>query len=384
MNDLELERNLRAGLTRAVESAPPLPRLTDEVVRRGRHARRRRVAGAAAAVAAVAAAAVVVTVPPLIGGPDARPAAVPTGPPAVPLWVAQDGGRILDQYAGALRSRPIGTAVPIAAVPSGILLDSGGSEQPYAAPSLQLLGPDDVRPRTVVADITGGGAVAVAADGGRAVVVTGAAQRRELREVDVPSGRQVRSVPIAPPLAGPAEAVRPVGYAGGAVLLTIGEGAQARAAVWEAGDDQVIGPLSGRTAAVEGATRDGTGLLALRTDDDRCGIQVVQLLDGGPGWRLCREPFAGFAPDGGHVLATNAVADGIVVRDSRSGDEVFRHDAGRPLRAYGWESAGSVLYTAAEDGDTVVTRCVIATGDCSPVLTVPGTDTIPQPVPRRG
>jgi hypothetical protein len=173
-------------------------------------------------------------------------------------------------------------------------------------------------------------------------------------------------------------------HAGDAVLLAIGEGGGGRAARWEPGPDQVVGSLSGSTGALAAAARDGVGLLALTTGDDRCRVRVTLVRDGDQGWALCREPFGDFSPDGELVLATDAVGEGVVVRDSRSGEEAFRHGAGTPLRSYGWESAGSLLYAAAEGDDTVVTRCVVATATCSPVLTLPGVDRIPQPVPPRG
>lgn len=76
----------------------------------------------------------------------------------------------------------------------------------------------------------------------------------------------------------------------------------------------------GLGAAVGGADADGRdrdavgGRGAFTVGDARCRTEVHQLRNGdGRPWKLCRETFVGFSPDGKAVLATDADGDTLDV-----------------------------------------------------------------------
>jgi DNA-binding beta-propeller fold protein YncE len=185
----------------------------------------------------------------------------------------------------------------VAHVPSGLLL--------VGQRSLALLGEADQQPRVVIDGIEPSG-VAVSADGRRVTVATAGGRQRRLQEVEIASGRIVRSVPLSLPMFQESAPVLPVAYSGGAVLMTVGEGAAQRSALWEAGDDGVVAVLDGAGAVVGGADADFSGAAdavggraVFLVPDDRCRYEVRELRDGdGSPWRLCREPFVAFSPDG--------------------------------------------------------------------------------------
>ncbi len=178
----------------------------------------------------------------------------------------------------------------------------------------------------------------------------------------------------------------PVAYGGESVLLTIGDGDARRTALWEPGTDQVSGELSGFTDVLGGGPDEGssTGRAAVSVADATCRQQIVRLSNGMPSWDLCREHFVGFSPDGETVLATNATSDALIVHDADDGEIEQEFRAPHGLRAYGWESADTVLYTTLDGNSTVVIRCGLPSGDCLTAATFPDTTSIPQPVARYG
>lgn len=381
-----LEKDLRDEFVRRVAMTPSLPHLTDRALRRGRSARRRRrVLVAAAGVSVIALA--LSTTPLMPSLPDRRAdvAAAPLeGPPRVPLFVGQTPATVIDWPEGVQRSRPVGGSVkPIAKVPAGLLVVIGGAQ-----PALGLLELDEDEPRALVVGLAGDG-VAVSDDGRRAAIVITAAYGRQLQEVEIPSGRAVRSVGLAPPTF--ADSVRPVAYSGDAVLVNVGEGNQQQTMLWESNDDQVVGTIDGVLATVGGADarfsddRDAVGgRAAFTVRDDRCGTEIHELRNGdGNPWRLCEESFIAFSPDGTAVLATDAAGSALVVHDADGGDVERTFKAPHGLRASGWESNDTLLYTTIEGPRTVVVRCSVARGACATAADFPYTDRIPQPVTSR-
>lgn len=379
----QVEQEVRAELGRAVDSTPLLPGLADRVIRGGRRRRRVRTAAAAGLVVATVALAGVQLTPALRDRAWTSPA-TPTGPPAVPLVVDQgpadqESGVLLDWDGGGLRSRSIGPAQAIGVVPAGVLLVTGGPQA-----HLDLLAGDATTPRPLIRGLAST-VVAVAPAGDRVTVVTGTGPQRRLREIEVPSGREQRAVSVGPPLVETAEPLAPVSYSADAVLLTVGEGRTRRTAQWEAGDDEVIGTLSGFSAVLGGAVdRPGspTGRAAFSVTDSRCREAVARLRNGTPSWPLCGEHFGGFSPDGHRVLAARTGNDAVVVHDADDGDTEQVLPAPAGVRSYGWESDDTVLYTTVAANTTVVIRCAVRSGDCRTATTWPGTDRIPQPLER--
>lgn len=147
----------------------------------------------------------------------------------------------------------------------------------------------------------------------------------------------------------------------------------------------------GLGAAVGGADADGRdrdavgGRGAFTVGDARCRTEVHQLRNGdGRPWKLCRETFVGFSPDGKAVLATDADGDTLDVHNADDGgvDRTFRAPDG--LRAYGWESDNAVLYTTGGGARTLIVRCSVTTGKCMRAADFPYDDRIPQPVRSAG
>ena len=364
-----LEQDLRSELSRQVAVTPQLPGLVDAVVRRGRRARRRRAAAGTAGIVALVAA--VALVGSTLGGAvtdrrDLQVAAALEGPPRVPLAVLQaPSSELLQWVDGTQTSFPLGELLPIAVVPDGVLLLVPG-------PALDLLEPGSDASVRLAGELDSDG-VAVAPDGRRVTVVRDA----QLQELAVPTGQVLRSVPLTRAF----EGLRPVTYSGDAVLLALGEGDGQQTLLWEGNDDGVLSAVF--DTAVLGGAGTGTpaGRIALRTQDDRCGTEVQGLSDGdGPPWRLCREPFVGFSPDGSYVLATNAVGDALVVRDGDDGEQRRTFRAPQGLRAYGWESEDTLLYTTLDGDRTVVVRCSVEADACRTAASFPFDDRIPQPV----
>jgi hypothetical protein len=379
-----LEADLREEFARRVATAPGLPALADTAVRRGKRARLRHRAAASTGIAAVAA--VALAAGSLLPTQDDRQPTVASslqGPPRVPLYVGQSG-ELIDWVGGEQRTRILDESTqPVAQVPTGLLLVTVADGQP----ALGLLGADDAEPRILVRELQGE-AVAVSGDGTRATVVV----RSVLQEVELPSGRVLRSVALAPPVFDVNRPPRPVDYSADAVLLTVGEGASQYAALWEGGDDAVIGRLDGFDATVGGA--DATfssdrnaigGRGAFSVGDARCRTEVHQLRNGdGRPWKLCRETFAGFSPSGDAVLAADATGEALIIHDADDGDvdRTFRAPDG--LRAYGWESDETVLYSTSAGSQTLVVRCSVTSGSCSTAVELPYDDRIPQPVRSAG
>ncbi len=370
-----LEQDLRAEFVRRVATLPGLPGLAEAAVRRGRRARRRRAATATCAtsfvvVFALAAASLL----PSSGRRADIAAAALAGPPRVPVFLAQGG--VVDWVDGERRTRQIGEARPVAQVPAGLLVVAGF---PLA---LGLLGADGEQPRILMAGLAAG-AVAVSDDGRRATV---AAPSGQLRELELPSGRVLRTAFAPQSYAG--EPVLPVAYSGGAVLLTIGEGSRQRSALWERGDDQVVGALDGFGGVLGGADADFSGDRdavggrgAFAVPNDRCRTEVHQLRNGdGSPWKLCGETFAGFSPDGEGVLAADATGKALVVRGSGDGDVKRTWTVPTGPRTYAWESSATVLYATVEGDRTVVVRCSVRSGDCATAAEFFDLEGVPQPV----
>jgi hypothetical protein len=199
-------------------------------------------------------------------------------------------------------------------------------------------------------------------------------------------------VPLSPPTFAEAAAVVPVAYGGGIVLMTVGEGAAQRSALWEAGDDAVVAILDGTGAVVGGANASFSrnanavgGRAVFRVAEDHCRYEVRELRDGdGSPWRLCREPFVAFSPDGNAVLATDALSEHLVVRRASDGKRLRTFDVGRDTSAYGWEDADSVVFTCFRGASTLITRCSVSSGGCRQAAELPGTERIPQRIRRVG
>jgi len=382
-----VEADLRDEFARRVSVAPTLPHLADSALRRGKQARRRRTSLAVAACAAVAGLVVGVTSV-LPSPPDRAPvvAALPLeGPPRVPLLVGPEAAEVLDWPGGVRRSRPVGDGVtPVSRVPAGLLVVLGG-----AAPALGLLGPDDDEPRAVVQALAGSD-VAVSDDGRRATVVVTDPGGPRLSEVELPSGRLLRTVGLAWPMSGGGE-VRPVAYSADAVLVSVGAGRQTRTLLWESGDDAVVGELDGVLDALGGAAAEFSdepdavgGRGAFSVADDRCPTRVLQLRNGdGSPWSLCGEDFAGFSPDGAAVLGVSG-SDRLVVHDADDGDVTRSFEVPTGLLAPGWESDDTLLYATVAGDRTLVVRCSVSRGACATATELPFTDRTPQPVHTTG
>lgn len=382
-----LEEQLRDELTRRVAAPPYVPHLAETIVRRGRRVRQRRAltaAGAAVAVVAVALAGTSVLPSPSDRGE--RYAAEPLeGPPRVPIFLAQDG-ELVEWFDGEQRSHGLRDMTPVAKLPDGILVVGG----PGGQLGLAVLADDRSQPSPVLAELSHS-AVAVSDDGDRVVVVTSDGPGRQLKELELPSGRVLRTVVLAGPVFPGDELVLPVAYSGDAVLLTAGEGRRQRAYLWEAGDEHVVGQLDRFRSVLGGADADFSGdrgAIGGRgafTVDDDCRVEVHQLRNrGGNPWRLCGEDFVGFSPDGEHVLATGEGLTAVVVRDADSGDVRRTFEVPGRVNAAGWESDDALLYTSVQDGGTVVVRCSVSRDACTQAASFDGTDRIPQPVRNVG
>lgn len=367
-----IEDDLRTAFTSRAAASPPTPGLTETVLRRGRRARTRRRASAAG-MAAVAAVAFVGVVAGLNGADRSTPRVATSldGPPRAPLYTGQDPTMLTTWSGGLRRDLPV-DAVPVHALRDGAVL----VVLPGAQPGLSLLDADgSLRPLvTGLSDSR----VAVAPDGDRVTVVSGTDRQRVLQELAVPSGRVLRSVLLAEPLVAASDPVLPVAYSDGAVLLTAGEGDRQRALLWEPGDEQVVAPLDGYAQALGAAAGRG----AFRTnDDDRCRTEIARLATGGRTWRLCREVFTAFSPDGQYVLARNAIGDGLVVRDATDGELVREVNVPESVRASGWDNSLATLHTTVDGARTVVVRCEVSGSRCRTAATFEGVARIPQPVP---
>jgi hypothetical protein len=184
-----LEHRLTDEFARRVDVAPARPHIADAALRRGRKARRRRTVlatGGAAAVVAGALAAVALV--PSRTDDRTLPAANLSGPPRVPLFVAQGEPQFIDWVGGGQRTRPAGEGLPVAHVPSGLLL--------VGQRSLALLGEADQQPRC--------SSTASNHPASRCPRTADASQSRpgraagRLQEVEIASRRTVRSVPLSP------------------------------------------------------------------------------------------------------------------------------------------------------------------------------------------
>jgi hypothetical protein len=382
-----LEKDLRDEFARRVAVTPSLPHLTETALRRGRAARRRRrVLVAAAAVGVVAVALSSTSLKPTLPDRSAEVAAAPLeGPPRVPLFVASGPAELLDWPAGALRSRPLADDVqPIAQVPGGILVVIGGAQ-----PALGLLASDADEPRAIAAGLDGP-SVAVSADGRRAAIVTVTGYSRLLQEVELPSGRVLRTVVLVPPTFSYAEPVEPVAYSAGAVLVNVGKEDQQRTWLWEGNEDHVVGKIDGARSTVDGADADFSddrnaigGRAAWTVRDKACGTVIHELRTTGDRWRLCQERFVAFSPDGETVLAMNPAGNALLIHDADGGDVKRTFDVPQGLRASGWESDDTILYTTTEGPRTVIIRCSVHRAACATAVEFPYNDRIPQPVISR-
>jgi hypothetical protein len=383
-----LEADLRKEFARRVTTAPGLPALAETVMRRGKRARLRNRTAATTGIAAVAAFALAAGSL-MLSSNDRQSnfAASLEGPPRVPLYVGQSS-EVIDWVGGKQRTRALGESTQLVAqVSTGLLLVTVDTGQP----ALALLGTDDAEPRILVRELHGQ-AVAVSDDGQRATVVVGSPALPQLQEVELPSGRLLRSVVLAPPVFDPNRPLLPVAYSARAVLLTAGEGPGQFAALWEGGDDAVVAPLDGFDAAVGGAdaefssSRDAVGGRgAFTVGDARCRTEVHQLRNGdGSPWKLCRETFVGFSPKGEAVLAADATGNALNVHDADDGDVDRTFQASDGLLAYGWESDDTVLYSTSAGSRTLIVRCSVTSGNCVTAAEFPYNDRIPQPVRSAG
>lgn len=376
-----LEDDLRTELARVAGRAPALPGLAASALVRGRRARRRRaVAGTAAGVAAVAVAVVGVVAGAGLVRPEpdlsGRFAAPPVGPPAVAVYTGQGAGELTRWVADDVVTGKLGATStrPVASLPDGrvLLVDEQGR--------LRLLGLGDEQGQVLVEGLQG--PAAVASDGRRAAVVVEDAGTLVVKEVSVPSGRELRRAVLAVELLGVQGSPVPLAYAGDSVLLVREGGGTV---LWSPGQG-TVGGASGSEAFLGGsaATADAPGGRVVVRREGSCA--EVRALPPGTGtpWELCREPFIGFSPDGTLLLASNAVGDGLVVRDAADGDLLRAFEVPASLRAYAWESDGSTLHTTVDGDRTLLVRCAVLTGDCATVVTFPGTDRIPEPVPPAG
>lgn len=368
-----LEADLRDELARRVTAPPFLPGLAETTVRRGRRARRRRTALVAGAGAAAVALALSTTslLPTL---PDGRPSiatAPMDGPPRVPVYLPERG-ELLDWDTGAQRTRQLGEgSTPVAQLRGGLLLVTADRR-------LALLGPDDVEPAVLLSGLASSG-VAVSDDGTRATVAVAAGQWVQLREVALPSGRQLRALAPLDAL------VTPAAYSGEAVLVTLREGDAQRVRLWESGDDAVLGIVDGVLAAVGGADADFSrdrdalgGRAAFSVRDDRCPTEVTELRNGpGSRWELCQEQFVGFSPGGSFVLGIGAADARLVVHDADGGDVERRFDVPTGVRAAGWESEDSLLYATVGAGRTVIVRCSVQRDACVEAAALPDSSRVP-------
>lgn len=123
------------------------------------------------------------------------------------------------------------------------------------------------------------------------------------------------------------------------------------------------------------------GRAAFSVRDGRCRTEVHQLRNGdGNPWRLCGETFAGFSPDGRAVLTTDATGRALMVRGADDGDLDRTFDVPERVRAQGWESSSTLLYTTTDGRRTVIVRCSIKTGACMQAAELPDSGQAPQPV----
>ena len=372
-----LEDDLRTDLARVAARAPSLPGMAGTALARGRRVRRRRrAAGAALAVVAMAGGAG------LVAGFD-RPTVEPTvaaarlqGPPRVATFTTQQSGLLTFRVGEREVVQPLAAGPPLAQVGADVLLVDDAAQ-------LVLLSADGQR--RVVARGLASTAAAVSADGRRAaMVVEGVGQDAGgtvLQEVAVPDGRVLRRTVVAPELTG-AGTIVPTGYAGQSVLLRR-DGPDSL--LWGPGEPTVqevsdVVWLAGSAATAD----DPQGRVVLRREGARCSEVRALPLGTGATWELCRELAADFSPDGRLLLATNAVGDGLVVRDAADGHMLRELEVPEGLRAYGWESDGATLHTTVDGDRTVVVRCVVRTGRCAEAASFPGTGTIPQPVTPTG
>jgi hypothetical protein len=362
-----LEQALREDLARQVRTAPQAPGLAERAVTGARRSRRTRVAlGAAAVVATVGG--VVAVVPPLVDGRDGppAPAAQLDGPPRIAVLTAE--GDLVDWGDGVRRQRTREIDVtPIAAVPDGVVAIAG--DPGMRALTLLFLNGDSPQG---LADAVLGDSAAVSADGKRAAVMTGTAGgARQLVEVRLSDSKVLRTVPLAPPLVSDGELARPVAYSDDRVLLSIGDGPRERAAIWEPGDDHVIGVLDGFAGTLDGSHGRG----AFLPQDPECSVEVTRLRDGASSWRACGNAFAGLSPDGEAVLEVQDPAT-LVVLDADDGK--VRRRIGVPADAQSpvWESEGAVLYASPTATGTEIVRCSVDSGVCATAATLPETSTL--------
>ncbi len=288
------------------------------------------------------------------------------------------------------RTRKIPGVVGIyATLPAGLLVHVAGER----ADNLAILSNEDSTPRVIAEAIAG----AAVAPGGRRAAVVVRSTPRVLQELELPSGRVLRSVPLAPPLISEGDEVLPIAYSNGAVLLTIRSGDEdhsERAAIWEAGAGGVVADLEGFGATLGGADLDrdgaapgGLGAFSTRANFEQgvgCAARVAELHTGGDDWELCGSLFAGFSPDGRHLLATTAVRPvqkpALSVYDARTGKQLRSLQLLPLVHSQGWESAESILYATIEGRRLVVGRCIVSTGTCRTVATLPKGLARPAPV----
>jgi hypothetical protein len=243
-----LTEDLRGVLAREAADAPALPGLADEVVRRGRRARAPSalVGGRRGGRAGGSR-----------GGDRGRTAPAVGTPPGGPgRWRGRRacrsssprraGSRCSTGPTGSRAAGCSATRCPWLQCPPGCWSWSPG----IGSVNLMLLR-RGTGSAWVAAPASG---VGVSSDGTRAtVLVSDPGGGRVLQEVRVPSGRALRSVPLAPPLVAADEPVHDVDYTGDAVLLALGEGERARAAIWEPGQDGVVGTVGGLGHPLGGA-----------------------------------------------------------------------------------------------------------------------------------
>jgi hypothetical protein len=357
-----LEQELREALARQATGAPVAPGMAERAVAGARRVRRRRTALTAAVAASVLVGALSVT-PSLLGeGDSPAPAVSLTGPPRVP--VLDEDGHVVDWPRGEQRVRSFAVESVFSAVPTGLLRhDTAGA-------TLSLVPVDDPAPRTLLDGLQSAPGVSPDGDRVAAVVTDDGAQR--LVEVEVSSGRVLRAVPLAPPLVRAGEDARVVGYSGDRVLIKVGSdnGPTWRAAMWEAGDENVIGVLEG----LDGIVEVTDGVAATGWAEDGLCFDFVRLRDGGGTWQVCDVWGPRFSPDGDLVVMARQEGGQLEVRDAADGKRQLSLDVPPDVLVADWESNETLLYVTARAGGVDIVRCAVSSAECRTAASLPGAD----------
>jgi hypothetical protein len=128
---------------------------------------------------------------------------------------------------------------------------------------------------------------------------------------------------------------------------------------------------------------DADGLVAgiAETRPDLSACSAVRTAEDRLVWRTCADRFVAFSPDGGRLLATGPVGDGLgdtglAVLDARSGDPLvrFRTTRGAVITRMVWEDDAHVLAVVFDRGLWAVVRAGLDGRVEIAVPPVPGQD----------